>query len=133
MANSPTRRPVLGYLGPRGVLGAESGFFTGSMPQPPAVSRGGLERYRPGSVLSGGRIDLDRPASREEVGDVEGIFRVRLRRKEMACRLAADPFRDDIADVGRTSWRWSDPQGRGLVIETCGATDGPLLWTVFLT
>ncbi len=69
-------------------------------------------------------LDLERPARGEEVGDVEWIFRIRLRREEVACRLATNPFGDDIADVGRASGRRSDPQGHGLVIETGWATDG---------
>jgi hypothetical protein len=37
----------------------------------------------------------------EEVGDFERILRIGLRREEVACCLAANPFGDDIADVGR--------------------------------
>jgi hypothetical protein len=91
-------------------------------PAAPAVSGGGLQRDRPGSVPDGGRIDLERPARSEEVGDVERILWIRLRRKEVACNRAANPFGDDIADVGRASWRRPDPQGHGLVIETGRAT-----------
>ena len=107
-----------------GPINLGSGCFIGSTTPRRAVLRGGLERDRPGSVASAGRIDLERPARGEEVGNVERIFRIRVRRKEVACSLAANPFRNDIADVGRATWRRSDPQGHRLVIETGRATSG---------
>ena len=99
------------------------GTLWGDMPQLPAVSRVGLKRDRPGTVPSGGWIDLERPACGEEVGDIQGILWICHRRKEVACCLATNPFRDDIADVGRACGRRSDPQGHGLVVEAGRATD----------
>ena len=77
-----------------------------------------------GPTSTSRRLDLDGPSRGEQVGEVQRILGIAGRREQVAGRLAADPFRDDIADVRTALGRRPNPERHRLVVQARRPADG---------